>query len=171
MSQTAELNAIVHTPEQVIEEAVAEFNRAKDRLLKDLATTPDDRLRWSPAPTARTPLMQVAHAGMSIDGILDLLNGKEFDFEKMPEMDAQWRAAEAKVETRQEAIDILERASERYIAWMRALSPEKVLGTMQMPFGVFPMAQVVTWLADHVRNHCAQLEYIQTAYGDLTWHM
>jgi hypothetical protein len=172
MSPTAELeNTVVRTTEQIVEEAVAEFNRAKDRLLKDLATTPDDKLRWSPTSTARTPLMQVAHAGMSIDGILDMLNGKPFDFENMPALDREWRAAEAKVATREEAIEILERSSERYIAWMRALSPEKVLSTIEMPFGAFPMVQVITWLADHVRNHCAQLEYIQTAYGDLTWHM
>jgi hypothetical protein len=172
MSQTAELeNTLVLTPEKIVEDAVAEFTRAKDRLLKDLATTPDDKLRWSPAPTSRTPLMQVAHAGMSIDGILDMLNGKPFDFDKMPEMDKEWRAAEAKVATREEAIEILERASERYIAWMRGLNPQKVLSDVQMPFGEFPMAQVITWLADHVRNHCAQLEYIQTAYGDMSWHM
>ena len=32
------------------------FKRRASRLAQGLATTPDDRIDWSPAPTARTPV-------------------------------------------------------------------------------------------------------------------
>ena len=41
---------------EVIEEAKAEYLQAKERLIKALATTPDDRINWSPSPTSRTPI-------------------------------------------------------------------------------------------------------------------
>lgn len=42
--------------EDTISQAKAEFVRAKDQVIRALATTPDDRIHWSPAPTARTPI-------------------------------------------------------------------------------------------------------------------
>ena len=54
----------------------AEMVTAKARMMHALATTPEDRLKWAPSATARTPLQQVAHSAQSISIIQDMLSGK-----------------------------------------------------------------------------------------------
>lgn len=64
--------------EETITQAKAEFLRAKEQLLSSLATTPDDKLNWSPATSARTPLHLAAHAASAVSGIVRMLNGEPF---------------------------------------------------------------------------------------------
>lgn len=169
MSATAEETA--STSKQIVEDAMDEFTRAKDRLMKDLGCTPDDKINWSPGSSARTPIQQVAHAAMSLEGILKMFGGEPFPFENISEMDATWRRAEKQFTTREQATGLLEKNCAAYIAWLDTLTPEQIESTFKTPFGEFPMAAAVTFAADHLRNHAAQIEYIQTCYGDLDWHL
>jgi len=170
MSTTAEMEKL-HTPQQIVDDAKAEFTRAKDRITKALTTTPDDKINWSPAPTARTPLHQVAHAAMAVSGIHKMFQGEPMPFDNIAEMDAKWRAEEKAFTTRDQALDLLNKNSETYLAWLDGLTPVQVTSTFTAPFGEFPMASAITWPADHLRNHAGQMEYLQTCYGDLDWHM
>jgi hypothetical protein len=156
---------------ETVEAAKAEFNRAKDRLAKALNTTPDDRINWSPSPTARTPIHQVAHGAMSIGGMQDWLSGKPFPFADVTELDAFSRTKEKEFSTREEVLGLLEVNSAAYLAWLDELTPEQVASPFESPMGTFPMAAAITFPADHLRAHASQLEYTQTIYGDLDWHM
>jgi hypothetical protein len=157
--------------ENIITEAKAEFVRAKERMIRVLTTTPDDKINWSPGPCARTPLQQVAHGAMSIPGIQGMLVGKPFPYADIVEADAAWRAAEKEFTTREQVLGLLEQGSTEYLAWLDTLTSEQLASTLQLPFGAFPMAAAITFPADHLRNHAAQMDYIQTLYGDRDWHL
>jgi hypothetical protein len=157
--------------EDTVSQAKAEFNRAKERMARALATTPDDRINWSPAPGARTPVQQVAHGAMAVTGIHGMLIGKPFPYADTAEMDRDLRAREKEITTREQALGLLERNCADYLAWLDTLTPEQVAAIVQLPFGPFPMAAAMTFPADHLRNHAAQIDYIQTIYGDYVWHM
>jgi hypothetical protein len=58
---------------EAINPAIQEANQLNERLLRNLAKTPDDRLNWSPSPTARTPLHLVAHCAFSLGFIHTIL--------------------------------------------------------------------------------------------------
>ncbi len=154
----------------VTESAKAEFTRAKDRLAKNLAATPDDRLSWSPAPSARTPIQIVAHAGLSLPHMTAWLSGKSFDFPSMADLDVACRAEEASITTREQAVEVLEKNSHAYCAWLDSLSDDQLASTLELAFGTFPMKDAITFAADHTRNHAGQLEYLQTIYGDREMH-
>src|SRR5207253_4309919 len=62
--------------EDVISQAKADFLRAKQLISRALATTPDDRINWSPSPSARTPIQQVAHAARAVNSINGFLDGR-----------------------------------------------------------------------------------------------
>ena len=156
---------------QTINEAKAEFTRAKDRLVKDLKTTPDDKINWSPSPTARTPIECVAHAAMSIEGMQGMFTGKPFPFSGVDELDQFSRQKESEFKTREKAIGLLEENSKGYLDWLDTLTPEQLQSTLDLPFGSFPYAAAITFAADHLRCHAGQIEYIQTIYGDRDWHM
>ena len=155
----------------VVADAKAEFLRAKDRLVKDLATTPDDKINWSPSSTCRTPLHLVAHAAMSIPGMQGMLEGKPFPFSGPEELDTFSRNKEKEFTTREQVLDLLETNSDGYLAFLDSLTPEQLASNWEMPFGSFPMTSAITFIADHLRCHAGQLEYVQTIYGDLDWHM
>lgn len=156
---------------QTINEAKAEFLRAKERLAKDLATTPDDKINWSPSATARTPIECVAHAAISIGGMQKWISGEPFQFKGVDELDAYSRSEEAKYKTREAVLKTLNENTDNFINWLDSLTPEQLSSTFHAPFGDFPMAAAITFPADHLRNHCGQIEYIQTIYGDRDWHM
>jgi hypothetical protein len=157
--------------EDVVSQAKAEFTRAKDRIASCLANTPDDKINWSPSATSRTPVQLVAHAAMGTQGINGMLAGKPFPFTSMEDMDAHSRAAEKGFTTREQALGLLEKTSAEYLAWLDNLTPEQIGGMVTLPFGQAPMAAAITFAADHLRGHAGQIEYIQTIYGDQSWHM
>ena len=159
------------TNKQIVEAAKAEFIRAKGRLVSGIGNTPDDKIRWSPSETARTPLDQVTHCGMSISGMQGWLDGQPFPFKDMVELDDYCRKAEAEITSKEQALELLETNSDGYIAWLDNLTDEKLAGTLKTGMGDFPMTAAITFMADHLRSHASQLEYIQTIYGDRTMHM
>ena len=173
MSQTAELNKdeIRYTTAQIVSDAKAEYGRAKDRIIKGIQTTADDKLNWSPGGSARTPIHQVAHAAMAVAGMQKMMGGEPIPFDNIAELDAGWRKEEKEFKTREEVVALLNKNSDAYLAYLDTLSPEQIQSTLSAPFGEFPMASVITWPADHLRNHAAQIEYTQTCYGDMDWHM
>jgi len=158
--------------EDSISQAKAELVRAKERMAHALATTPDDRIQWSPSPTARTPLQEVAHAAMAISGIQDMLTGKPFPYAGLAELDTALRVAEKEFTTRAQVLSLLEQNTAEYLAWLDALTPEQLAATVQPPFGPsVPIAVGITFAAYHLSSHVAQMDYIQTIYGDHDWHM
>jgi len=117
-----------------------EFTGARDVMAHALATTPDDRINWSPSPTARTPVQQVAHAAAAVAHLTATLDGRRFAVPTPAEADLEFRAWERQFTTRDEVLSLLARNGD-----------------------AFP--------ALHTRVHAAQIDYIQTIYGDHDWHL
>jgi len=157
--------------ENAVTAAKAEFDRAKGRITAALATTPDDKINWSPAATARTPVQLVAHAALGTVLVHDMLQSKPFGYASPADYDAKTRIAEKEYTTRDQALGVLEQTSTAYFAWLDTLTPELVASTIQLPFGAYPMAAAITFPADHLRNHAGQIEYLQTTWGDTDWHL
>lgn len=157
---------------ETIARARVDFLQSKDDLVHALATTPDERLNWSPSPTSRTPIQQVAHAACAIGHLADTLDGRPFDVATMEEADRRFRAWEGTFRTREEVLALLEREACAFVRWLDALAPERLGTAVEMPFGVgsAPLSLAITLPAAHTRWHLAQLEYIQTIYGDRDWH-
>lgn len=156
----------------VVSSAKADFLQAKQGLLHALANTPDERVNWSPAPTARTPIHLVVHAAEAIGAIHAALDGTPFPYRTTEAADRFFREVEAGVATREEALALFEAKAEAYVAWLEALDPARLDTSATMPFGgAVPMAFALTIPALHTRYHVAQLDYLQTAYGDRDWHV
>jgi len=154
-----------------IEDAKAEYVRAQQRLEKCLATTPDERIHWAPSSTARTPLQIVAHAALSVSGIQGMLDGQPFPWTSIDEADKEFRRLDKQYETREKALALLSENSESYLRWLDSLTSDQIESTVRMGPGEFPMTSAVTFAADHMRSHASQIDYIQTVYGDMDWHL
>lgn len=158
--------------EDIISQTKAELVRTKEQMAHALATTPDDRINWSPSPTARTPVQQVAHGANALPGIQGMLTGKPFPYKSVAEFDAALRAGDREFTGREQVLALLDKNTTEYLAWLDTLTPEQLTSTIQPPFGPsVPMAVAVTFAAYHLRSHIAQIDYIQTIYGDQDWHI
>lgn len=122
--------------------------------------------------TSRTPIQLVAHSALAVTGIQGVLAGKPFPYANGAELDTASRIAEKEFTTREQALGLLEQTSGEYLAWLDALTPERLASAVDFPFApAVPMAVGITFPAYHTSGHVAQMDYIQTIYGDYDWHM
>src|SRR5258706_2858285 len=159
--------------EDVISQAKADFVRAKDQLSRAFANTPDDRVNWAPTPTARTPVQIVVHCAQALKNINDFLDGRQFAFTNTAEADKYFREQERPFTTREQAVSLLEKNSSEYLAWLDALTPDRLNTLIQLPFGpgAAPLAVGLSFPPTHTNGHVGQIDYIQTIYGDYDWHL
>ena len=158
--------------QETIERAKADFARAKQELLTALSSTPDERLDWSPSPSARTPLQQVAHAASALKSIHEMLNGHTFGVNSTDSADESFREHDAQFTSREEVVHLLEENSAAYERFLDALAPESLGRTIDLPFGQgrAPLTEALFFAPGHTNWHTAQINYIQTIYGDQVWH-
>jgi hypothetical protein len=143
-----------------------------DRIKRILEGTPDDRLLWSPAPTARTPLAQVVHAATSIHHIHTAMMGTRFASATTAEADAEFLEIERGISSRAAALALLDKNSKAFIDWLDQLPEQRLSEMVPLPFdlGEAPMSFMLGVPAWHTNDHAAQMDYIQTCYGDRTWN-
>lgn len=156
---------------ECVHSARAELARAVSQLKKTLAEVPDDRINWSPAPAARTPIQQVAHCAITVLSVMAWIRGEPFDFSEMSLIDAKWRQEESTFTTREAVQRLLDENVATYETWMSSLTAEQAASTIVTNIGEFKMADAITFNADHIRRHTSQIHYIQTCYGDLDYHL
>ena len=156
-----------------IERAKADFLQARAGLLHALSNTPDERLDWSPSPMARSPLHLVAHAAESLGHIRGNLEGRTFAVPTTAEADRGFRENEARFATRESVLGALHEQSDALVAFLDGLDPDRLGEAVASPFGMgpAPMELAITFPALHTRWHHAQLDYLQTIYGDHEWHL
>ena len=157
-----------------VEDARTNFAQAKGQLEKAFAGIPDDRLNWSPSESARTPVEIVAHAADAIFHIAEMIDGRPFYQGPSADADLRFRERERDFKTREAALELLEKNSAILLEVLDRLTPERLDSEMAtLPFGLgqAPIAMVLGAPADHTRWHAAQLEYIQTIYGDRVWRL
>ncbi|MBS1725669.1 MAG: DinB family protein [Armatimonadetes bacterium] len=161
------------TDAQTIESTKNEFVRAKNGLLNIFAHTPDDRVNWSPAKTARTPVHLMVHAASAVRNLHHTMMGTPFPVPTPDEAEKYFRDEESHFSTREQALEKFTTACEDFEKWMDGLDAGQLDTEVKMPFNFGQMAirNIMGFPAMHTQWHQAQLEYLQTIYGDMDWHM
>lgn len=154
-----------------ITDAVQDLAQARDQLVRVFGNTPDDRINWTPAPTARTAVQLVAHCAFALDFIRQMLCGTPYPAKTMAQADAEFLLAERQFSTREEVMDMFESNFKAYVSELEGFTLDQLNAMIEAPFGLgsVPLSFAVTFGAMHTRNHIAQLEYLQTIYGDRNW--
>jgi uncharacterized damage-inducible protein DinB len=160
------------TSSQVVERAKGAFLNAKHGLLRALETTPDDRLNWRPSETARSPLHVAGHAAFAIDSMLGNMTGNTFPLETTDLAETYFRDLEQAFTSRGQVTELLESNSKKYLDWLDQLDDPQLESMFVLPFGMgsAKTADGLDFMALHLMWHTAQIQYIQTIYGDLKTH-
>jgi hypothetical protein len=99
-----------------------------------------------------------------------MLSGQGFPAGTMEEVFAKIDEAEKAIGSREAAVQLLEDSTSAVIAALDALAPEAIGSTVQLPFGAFPMKFIMVLPGSHMEAHAAQIDYLQTVWGDLDSH-
>ncbi|MEO7714897.1 MAG: DinB family protein [Capsulimonas sp.] len=151
--------------------AVRRMGATKSQLLKTFAHVPDDKLQWSPTPTCRTPLQIVAHCAYVNGVVAGVLMG-ETDHARtsVEEGRRQTLEFEAMVMDREQALTLLEKSCADVLGAIATMTAERFVEPMESRFGPIPASFWMLLPSTHMSNHAAQIDYIQTAWGDLDNH-
>ena len=74
------------------------------------------------------------------------------------------------IRDRAEAVRQLQAAADEVAAALAAMTAERFAASPQRPFGPFPMSLWLHFPSQHTGDHAAQIDYIQTIWGDLVDH-
>lgn len=142
----------------------------RDQLLRTAAAVPDDKLNWKPLDNGRTVLDLLGDAAQTPQMMTRMLTEPGFApsrelFGQMAQERASW--------TRDESVEHLKANTDAAIAAIGNLSEEELAkpltlqmgGGMTMPIGGWIMMIYRTFV-----SRMAQINYIQTLYGDFESH-
>jgi hypothetical protein len=146
---------------------IAMARMAQQRFVYGLSKTPDDRLAWSPSPTAKTPLQAAGQVVGFVTFLTQIIASKA-----LPPMTGGEQPAPPA--TREEATAALNATFDNLVAAMEAVKEEDL--NIPIPAPWMPSTPMVleNWLGSTMSVTMyfqGQLNYIQTIYGDLDPNM
>ena len=138
------------------------YNKGHGLLMSTFAAVPDDKLNWKPADTSRSALQIAAHVAATNRYFILALSGQPpaTDFPAIMkwihETAAPWTTKEKVRAELTESHDELD-------AIIAKLPPEIVENERAM---------IGLWVSSfHCYQHCSQIDYLQTCWGDMEFHM
>ena len=146
----------------------------KNELERTFAAVPDDKLKFEAAPGVRTPLDAFGQAAQSLQMTVGLIERRSEGFENLDMRAMTGHMAQQRaLWSRQEALSQMELNWSAFKAAIEPLTEEELSAPLTMPFGGGTTAPVGFWLMTAYRNlvsRFAQINYIQTLYGDFDPH-
>ena len=142
-----------------LETLAGQAHWATGNILHNLDFVPENQLNWKPAPTANSALEIINHIAGAFKGMTPMFTGGDFGSSDFP---PATNAAEA----RQLLLDV----TRDYVQALKAIKPEDLEKTMELPFGTFTLARLVSFPVIDLIHHHGQIAYIQTLLGDTESH-
>ena len=133
---------------------------------------PDDKLTWTPTPTAKSAIRIAAHTALYAGRFARMIkDGKLPGSDNLAEWMAQRNAEEAAITSRTEMESIFRKGTDEVIAALDSLTPEVIGATLESGFGwSMPMTLLMNLPGLHAISHAAQIDYLQTCWDDQEVH-
>jgi uncharacterized protein YndB with AHSA1/START domain len=162
MSTLTEAPADVHTASAQIQQAKQIAGMAFARLRDTFDHVPDDKLFWTPAGTAKGAVQIVAHTSYANVYFAAILRGDPMPDKPVPEVVADILRQEVNIKTRAEAKELLDRTSQETLDAYDTIDPMRATDPR--------VAFIMTLIGRHIDGHAAQIDYLQTCWGDMVDH-
>lgn len=136
--------------------------------LRNFAHVPDDKLNWTPTPTAKSALRIAAHTALYAGRFAEMIRNRAVP---APENLAEWLvqrdAEEIAVTTREEMEKAFREGTAEVLDALDTLSPEDLETSIDSGQGwSMPMTQLIGLPAFHATLHAGQIDYLQTCWDD-----
>jgi uncharacterized damage-inducible protein DinB len=141
-----------------------------DQFLTTFSFVPEDKLHWSPAPTAKSAMRIANHTAYYAGIFAQVIKDGRFPTMDREQHAAARKAAEEADTTREEVISLLRKNTDEVLAALDALTPEMIESTVETPAFPAPMTFFMDLPAGHADGHASQIDYLQTCWDDQEVH-
>ena len=147
------------------------IENGRDGLIRTALAVPDDKLNWKPLDNGRSVLDLLGDAAQTPAFVAKMLQSpQEFKpsreaFQQMAQERANW--------TRDECIQHLRANTDAVLAALADLSEEQLEAPLHLPMGggmTMPLGGWILMVYRTFTSRFAQINYIQTLYGDFESH-
>src|SRR5437763_10080811 len=143
-----------------------------EHFLKVFSFVPDDKLTWTPTPTAKSAIRIAAHTALYAGIFARMITDRKLPgSDTLPEWLAQRNAAEAAITSRTEMESIFRKGTAEVIAALDSLTPEAIGTSLESGLGwSMPMTFLMNLPGMHTTLHTGQIDYLQTCWDDQEVH-
>jgi hypothetical protein len=143
-----------------------------EHFLKVLSFVPDDKLTWTPTPMAKSAIRIAAHTALYAGEFARMIRDRKvLGGDNLQEWIAERDAAEAEITSRAEIESIFRKGTEEVLEALNSLSPKAIGTSLDSGLGwSLPMTFVMSIPGRHAICHAAQIDYLQTCWGDQEVH-
>lgn len=152
-----------------IEQAIQFTEQNLKQFIHNFSFIPDDKLNWSPSPSAKTPMQILAHCAVAAQGLLEPLTGQNNNT-PIDQIIKQITEAEAELTNKDQALTVLKDGVTKGLIAMKALRPEDLDKVVNHPFTNAPISFWMNLFWRHLDVHGGQIDYLQTIWGDNDFH-
>ncbi|MFN7171791.1 MAG: DinB family protein [Fimbriimonadaceae bacterium] len=130
---------------------------AHQRMRATFLAVPEDKVDWSPTPTAKSALHIVSHCVDANTQIARALMGGPGP------QNSNW---EFKLSSKEEALRELDRSVAEFDRALEIMSPELYASSAETPVGAAPLHEIMHFMGFHLAEHAGQIDYLQTCWDD-----
>ena len=154
--------------QDAVESAKQRAVSGMDMFLRNFSYIPDDRLNWTPTPSAKSPLRVAAHTALYASRFAKMIRDRQLPQpENLEEWLAQRNAKEVAVASREEMIQIFQAGTQEVLEVLDSLTEADVEMNLESGQGwSIPMRQLMVIPGWHATLHTGQIDYLQTCWDD-----
>ena len=146
--------------ESLVDSCKASAREGMERFLKIFSFVPDDKLTWTPTPTAKSAIRIAAHTALYAGRFARMIRDRKLPgSDNLTEWLAQVNAEEAVITSRTEMDSVFRKNTDEVIAAL-----DSGLGWS------IPMTFLMNLPGLHAMTHAAQIDYLQTCWDDQEVH-
>lgn len=136
--------------------------------LRNFSQVPDDKLFWTPTPTAKSALRIAAHTALYAGRFAAMIRDRKLpNPENIEEWLAEREAEEKAITSREEMESVFRSGTAEVIEALDSLTPEDVAMTLDSGQGwAMPFTQLMNLPGWHATLHNGQIDYLQTCWDD-----
>lgn len=136
--------------------------------LRNFSHVPDDKLTWTPTPTAKSAMRIAAHTALYAGRFAAMIRDRRLPFpDDLSEWLAQRNAEEEAITTREEIERVFREGTAEVLEALDNLTPDDMGASLDSGQGWFmPMTQLMGLPGFHATLHAGQIDYLQTCWDD-----
>jgi hypothetical protein len=144
-----------------------------EHFLKVFRFVPDDKLTWTPMPTAKSALRIAAHTALYAGRFARMIADRKLPSpDNLDEWLAQNNAEETAITSRAEMENAFRKGTEEVISALDSLTPEAIGTILDTGQGwTISMKFLMNLPGWHATLHAGQIDYLQTCWDDQEVHV
>jgi len=143
-----------------------------EHFLKVFSYVPDDKLDWTPTPTAKSALRIAAHTALYAQRFANMIKTRKLPpSENLEAWLNQRNAEECAITKREEIEPIFRKGTAEVLAALDSLTPEIIESDLGSGLGwSMPFTFLMKLPTMHTQVHVGQIDYLQTCWDDQEVH-